>query len=94
MSVRTTLVLFLISFFTGIVLPFGFMGGPLGFAVVYFLFIVPFLEAAVGWILLRENLLNGRYNTIEKFMRLMVGSSFVGIIGGVILVGIINWLGW
>jgi len=88
MSVRTTLVVFLNTFFTGIVSPFVLVGRPVpfGFAVVYFLFIVPFLEAAVGWILLRENLLNSRYNTVKKFMRLMVVATIAGRIGGMITV--------
>ena len=94
MSVRTVLVVFFSSFFTFIASGFvvviidgffiirDFLFLP--FISMYYLVTLPLLEAVVGWMLLRENLLNSRYNTVKKFILLMVVSNIAGIIGGII----------
>jgi len=54
------------------------------FMAIYYLVILPLLEGVVGWMLLKENLLNSRYNTVKKFILLMVVANIAGIIGGII----------
>ncbi len=94
MSVRTILVVLLNTFFTSIASLFvvaiidGFFIISdflfLPFIAIYYLVVLPLLEAVVGWMLLKKNLLNSRYNTIKKFILLMVVANIAGIIGGII----------